>query len=72
MALARFRILIRGLLNTYPDIVPEEEFLNILGINSAVCMDKNVEDTKHTRHISRRIYFVRNGEKCNLHKIYWC
>ena len=29
-------------------------------------------DTKHTRHIARRIHFVRNGEKCNMHKIDWC
>ena len=35
-------------------------------------MDKNGKDTKHSRHIPRRIHFVRNGEKCNMHKIYWC
>ena len=35
-------------------------------------MDKNAKDTKHTRHIARRIHFVRNGEKCNMHKIDWC
>ena len=33
-------------------------------------MAKNGKDTKHTRHIARRIHFVRNGEKCKIHKIY--
>ena len=23
-------------------------------------------------HISRRLHFVRNGEKWKIHKIYWC
>ena len=31
-----------------------------------------VQGTKHTRHISRRIHLVRNGEKSNMHKIVWC
>ena len=35
-------------------------------------MAKNDKDTKNTRHIARRIHFVRNGEKCNMHKIDWC
>ena len=35
-------------------------------------MDENVKDTKYTRHIAMRIYSVRNGEKCKMHKIYWC
>ena len=26
---------------------------------------------KHTRHIARRIHFVRNGEKCKIQKIDW-
>ena len=33
---------------------------------------KNGRDTKHTRHIARRIHFVRNGENCEMHKIEWC
>ena len=32
----------------------------------------NGKDTKHTRHIARRMHFVRNGEKCKIHKIDWC
>ena len=38
----------------------------------AMCLAKNGKDTKHTRHIARRIRFVRNGEKCKMHKIDWC
>ena len=34
-------------------------------------MSNNVKDTKHTRHISRRVNFVRNGENCKLHNIDW-
>ena len=35
-------------------------------------MAKNSKDIKHTRHIARRMNFVRNGEKFKMHKIYWC
>ena len=38
----------------------------------AICMAKNGKDTKHTRHTARRINYVRNGEKCKMHKIDWC
>ena len=34
-------------------------------------MANNGQDTNHTSHISIRIHFVRNGEKCNMHKIGW-
>ena len=34
-------------------------------------MDNNGKNTKHTRHILRRINLVRNGEKCNMQKIDW-
>ena len=63
MALAHFRMLIHEFLNKDPDIVPEEAPLIFLDGKSAMCMDKNGKDTKHTRHISRRMHFVRNGEK---------
>ena len=36
-----------------------------------MCMAKNGKDTKHTRHIARRMKFVTNGEKCKMHKIEW-
>ena len=26
----------------------------------------------NTRHISRRIHLVKNGENCKIHKIDWC
>ena len=35
-------------------------------------MSNNGKDTKHTRHIARRMHFVRNGEKCKINKIDWC
>ena len=63
MALAYFRMLIHELLNNDPDIVPEEAPLIFLDSKSAMCMAKNGKDTKHTRHIARRMHFVRNGEK---------
>ena len=72
MSLAHFKMLIHELLNKDPDIIPEEDPLIVLDINSDVYMARNGKDTKHTRHISRRMYFVRNGEKCKMHKIDWC
>ena len=63
MALAHFRILIHYLLNKDIDIVPEESPLIILDSKSAVCMAKNGKDSKHTRHIARRVHFLINGDK---------
>ena len=57
MDLAHFRMLIHELFNKDPDIVPEEDPIIILYGKYAVCMAKNGKDTKHTRHISRRIHF---------------
>ena len=39
---------------------------------SAACMANNGKDAKYNRHISRRVNFVRNGEKWNMQNIYWC
>ena len=61
MALENFRILIHELLNKDQDIVPEEAPLIVLDGKPAMCMANNGKDTKHTRHIVRRINFVRNG-----------
>ena len=58
-------MLIHELLNKDPDIFPEEYSLLILDRNSAVCMDNNGKDANHTRHIARRVNFVRNGEHEN-------
>ena len=65
-------MLIHELLNKDPCIVPQEAPMIILDSKSAVCMDKNSKDTKHNRHLSRRVHFVRNGEKCKMHKIDLC
>ena len=72
MALAHFRMLIHELLNKDPVIDPEEDPLIVLDIESAICMAKNGKDTKHTRHISRIMHLVRNGEKCKMHEVDWC
>ena len=62
MDLSHFRKLIHELFNKDPDIVPEEAPLIILDIKYAMCMANTGKYTKHTRHITRRVYFVRNGE----------
>ena len=53
-------------------MVPNEYPWIVLDSKSAMCMAKNDSDTKHTRHISSRMNFVRNGEKWKMHKINWC
>ena len=50
-------------------MVPREAPLIVLDSKSAMFMAKNCKDTKHTRHIARKINFVRNVEKCKMHKI---
>ena len=72
MDLAHFRMLIHEFLNKDRNIVREEAPLIILDSRSATCMAKNGKDTKHTRHISRRVHFVRNGENWKMHNIDWC
>ena len=72
MDLAQFRMLIHELLNEDPDMFPKEAPLIVLDSKYSICMAKNGKDTKHTRHIARRMHFVRNGEKCKMHKIDWC
>ena len=71
MALAHFRMLIHKLLNKDPYIVPEESPLIILGSKSSMCVSKNGKDTKHTRHISIIMHFVRNGEKYKMQNVDW-
>ena len=72
MALAHFVMLVYELLNEDPDMVPKEDPLIVLDSKSAMSMAKNGMDTTHTRHIARRMHFVRNGENCKMHKIEWC
>ena len=57
MDLAHFRMLIHKLLNKDPNMVPEETPLIVLDSKSDMCMAKDGKDTKHTRHIARRIHF---------------
>ena len=72
MVLSHFRMLIHEFLNKDPDTVPEEDPLIILDSKSDVCMAKNGKYNNHTRHISRIVHFVRNGEECKMHNIDWC
>ena len=72
MDLAHFRISIHEFLNKDPDMVPEEASLIVLYIKYAMWTAKNGKDTKHTRHIARRMNFVRNGKKYKMHNIDWC
>ena len=72
MALEHLKMTINELLNNDTDKVPEEDPLIILDNKSYMCMANNVVDTKQTRHIARRMYSVRNGEKCKIQKIDWC
>ena len=44
-------------------MVPEEAPLVFLDSKSVICMANNLKYTKHTRHIARRIHFLKNGEK---------
>ena len=69
MDLSHFKMLIHALLNKDPDIVPEEATLIILNSKSSMCLAKNGKYSKNTRHIARIMHFVRNGEKCKMHKI---
>ena len=69
MALSYFRVLIHELLNKDPERFPYEAPLIVLDSKSAMWMDNNCKDNKHTRHIARGIHFLRNGEKFKMHKI---
>ena len=53
-------------------MVPKEATLIVLDSKYDMCMAKNGKDTKHIRHIASIMHFVRNREKCKMHKIYWC
>ena len=65
MALAHLRILINELLRNDPDIVREEAHMIILDSNYAACTANKSDNIKHTRHISRRLYLMRNCENVN-------
>ena len=60
------------MINKDTDIFPDEAPIIILDRKSSVCMANNGNYIKHTRHITRRVNFVRNGKKWKMHKIDWC
>ena len=64
MALAHLRIINNELMNKDPYREP----LIISDSNSDVFMDNSGKYIKRTRHISRRMHFVRDCKDCNLHK----
>ena len=72
MALSYFRMLINDFFNKDTDKVSDEAPMVFFDSKSDMCMDNNGKDTKYTRHIARRIHFVRNGEKYKMHNINWC
>ena len=72
MALPHFRMLINEFFNIDPDIVPKEAPLIVLDSISSMCIAIIDKDTKHKGQISRRMNFLRNGERCKMHKIDWC
>ena len=37
-----------------------------------VCVANNGKDNKHTRHIARKVNFVKNGENCKIKNIEFC
>ena len=71
MALAHFRMLKNELEGKDPDEAPEDPPLVILDSKSGVDMAKNGKDTKHTRHITRRMHFVCQGQAMGLHALRW-
>ena len=54
-------MLIHELLDNDTDIFPEKVPPIFFDSKYDMCMSKNGKDTKDTRHISRRMNFVRNG-----------
>ena len=72
MALAHFRMINSELEGKEPDQLPSDPPLIILDSKAGVDMSKNGKDTKYTRHIARRVHFVRQGEAQGLHRVSWC
>ena len=63
---------IHKILNNDPNKVQEEAYLIILDRNNIIFMANNGNDTKQKRYITRRVHFVRSGEKLKMHNIDWC
>ena len=62
MALSHFSMLNNELFNRDTYVVPEQAPYITLDIKWAICMNDSGKDTKHTRHITRRIHSTRNSE----------
>ena len=60
MNLSHFKMINNELLNKDPYVVSKKSPIIIMDSKSSVCMAKNGNDTKHTRHISIRMHFVRD------------
>ena len=43
-----------------------------MDIKYDVCVSNNGKGKNHTRHIYRRVNFIRNDKNCKMHKIDWC
>ena len=68
MAVAHSRMLVNELNDVDPDDFGEA--IKILVDNtSAQAMAKNEKDTKHTRHIARRMHYVRDGQQIGAHDL---
>ena len=65
-------MLIHKFQNKDPYIVLEEAPLIVLDSKSTIYMANNGKYNNHTRQIERMMYFLRNGEKCKMHKIDQC
>lgn len=52
--------------------LPEPPTVVMVDNDAAVKISLNDRLTKHTRHISRRFHYVREGRKMKLHFLVWC
>ena len=63
MDLSHFIMLNNEFLIKDPYLVPYQVPIIIVDIKSAIYMANTFKDIKYTRHISRIMHFVRNGEE---------
>lgn len=70
--LAHFKMLNSALKGEDPDQLPSDPPLIVMDSKSGIDMAKNGKNSKHTRHIMRRIHFVHMGEAEGYHQAAWC
>ena len=68
MAVAHSRMLVNELNGVNPDEYGEATKI-LVDNTSAKAMAQNDKDTKHTRHIARRVHYVRNGQQEGAHNL---